>query len=113
MTATSSDCLVMPLSYTGDMLNGMTTTRTIKRLVRQVMELTPAEQNLVIRELLDATGGIDGAFEAADRLGVVQTNLRPIPGLPEPIDKLRCGSVWLAGEVGEFAKQRASKQKAA
>ena len=47
-----------------------------------------------------------GATEVAEALGVGQTNLRRIPGLPAPVQKIKAGSLWRADEIREFARQR-------
>jgi len=49
-----------------------------------------------------------GAAEAAEALGVLQQNLRPIPGLPEPVALLKCGMIWLADDIEEFARARST-----
>jgi hypothetical protein len=53
-----------------------------------------------------------GAIEAAEFLGVKQPNLRTMAGLPEPIAQLRCGSIWLADSIRDFAIERAAQQAA-
>jgi hypothetical protein len=47
-----------------------------------------------------------GATEAAEAIGVSQTNLRPLTGLPEPVAVLRCGTIWLADDIEAFAAER-------
>jgi hypothetical protein len=96
--------------HTSGMMNGMTSARTsnVRRLLGRAFALSPAERALLVRELLGPEG-LYGASEAADRLNVLQPNLRPIPGLPTPVGQLRCGSVWLREEVDEFAKQRVKR----
>lgn len=53
-----------------------------------------------------------GASEAAEVLGVEQSNLRRIPTLPAPYQRLRLGTLWRADEVDALAKQR-RKEKGA
>jgi hypothetical protein len=48
-----------------------------------------------------------GAGEAAKTLGVFQSNLRTISGLPEPYDKVAATTLWRAAEIRAFAWQRA------
>jgi hypothetical protein len=52
-----------------------------------------------------------GAKEAAETLGVGQTNLRVLPDLPEPYDKVGATTLWRADEVRDLAAKRASKRK--
>jgi hypothetical protein len=49
-----------------------------------------------------------GAAEASEILGVKQTNLRKLVGLPEPLQVLAMGSVWLREDIEEFADRRAA-----
>ena len=58
------------------------------------MRRTPGEPELV------------GAYEAAQLLGVRQTNLRVIRGLPEPYCKLKSGTLYRADEIRALAWQR-------
>jgi hypothetical protein len=55
---------------------------------------------------------IIGASTAASILGVNQTNLRPIPGLPEPYDKDRATTMWREDEIRAFARKRARARAA-
>ena len=48
-----------------------------------------------------------GAAEAAAALGVGQTNLRTVAGLPEPVAVLKCGSIWRAADIHDLAAKRA------
>jgi len=52
-----------------------------------------------------------GATEAAETLGVRQTNLRVLRGLPEPYQILAGGSFWRASEIRELAYQRSQRKK--
>jgi hypothetical protein len=52
-----------------------------------------------------------GAKEAAQALGVGQTNLRVLPGLPEPYDKVGATTWWRADEITELAQKRGAKRK--
>ena len=54
-----------------------------------------------------------GAMEAAQTLGVEQTNLRTLSGLPEPYQVLRMGSVWLADDIIKFRDKRKLRIKRA
>jgi len=49
-----------------------------------------------------------GAREASDCLGVAQSNLRELVGLPEPFQILAMGSVWLRQDIEQFAAYRAA-----
>lgn len=52
-----------------------------------------------------------GAVEAAETLGVDQTNLRKLAGLPAPYDKVRATTLWRAEEVRKLAELRTSGRK--
>lgn len=60
------------------------------------MKRTPDEPELV------------GAFEAAELLGVRQTNLRVVRGLPEPYDRIRATTLYRADEIRALAWKRLS-----
>ena len=47
-----------------------------------------------------------GAVEVAECLGVSHTTMYKIVGLPEPVMKLRRGSLWSSYEVKDFARKR-------
>ena len=47
-----------------------------------------------------------GATEAAQTLGVRQTNLRIVKGLPEPYQVIAGGTLYRASEIRELAYQR-------
>lgn len=47
-----------------------------------------------------------GATEAARTLGVQQTNLRKVSGLPTPYAKLLAGTLWRADEIRALALKR-------
>jgi hypothetical protein len=47
-----------------------------------------------------------GASEAARALGVMQSNLRELSGLPKPFQVLAMGSVWLTQDILEFREWR-------
>lgn len=47
-----------------------------------------------------------GAREAAEVLGVSQTNLRVVRGLPEPYDKIRATTLWRADDIEALARKR-------
>jgi hypothetical protein len=47
-----------------------------------------------------------GATEAALALGVKQSNLRELSGLPKPFQVLAMGSVWLADDIIRFRDHR-------
>jgi hypothetical protein len=51
-----------------------------------------------------------GAKEAAETLGVQQSNLRIVRGLPEPYDTLRATTLWRAEEIRELARRRAGRE---
>ena len=50
--------------------------------------------------------GLMGATEAARELGVKQSNLRELVGLPPTYTVLAMGSVWLAQDIHEFKAWR-------
>jgi hypothetical protein len=52
-----------------------------------------------------------GAAEAAQVLGVSQTNLRVVSGLPEPIAKLRATSLWDGAAIRRLAAERAVQRR--
>jgi len=62
------------------------------------MRRTPDEPKLV------------GAIEAAELLGVRQTNLRVVRGLPEPYQKLRSGTLYREDEIRALAWKRLSRK---
>lgn len=47
-----------------------------------------------------------GAQEASLTLGVQQTNLRTVSGLPTPYDKVAATSLWRADEIRALAWKR-------
>ena len=51
-----------------------------------------------------------GAKEAAAALGVRQTNLRAVVGLPEPYQKLRASTLWRADVIDGFAAERRERR---
>jgi hypothetical protein len=110
----SIDWLSVPAGAYALYDGGMTTTRTpnVKRMLAQAAQLEPKERAYLIRELIGYEG-LYGASEAAERLNVKQPNLRPIPGLPDAVAQLRCGSVWLREEVDELARTRKARAPAA
>jgi hypothetical protein len=71
------------------------TTRPVRRTVRIERPEDP-----------EGSGPIMGASEAAEALGVKQSNLRDLAGLPDPFQVLRMGSVWLRDDVLEFKADR-------
>ena len=89
-----------------------TSNRTLRRLIATASALDPEDRALVIRALL-GEDGLMGAIEASEALGVLQPNLRPIPQLPDAVQKLRSGSVWLSDEIRPLAERRRSKSAAA
>jgi hypothetical protein len=52
-----------------------------------------------------------GAKEAAEALGVGQTNLRVTSGLPEPYDVVAATTLWRADEINELATRKGAKRK--
>jgi hypothetical protein len=62
------------------------------------MKRTPDEPKLV------------GAIEAAELLGVRQTNLRVVRGLPEPYQKLRSGTLYREDEIRALAWSRLNRK---
>lgn len=47
-----------------------------------------------------------GVKEAAAELGVAPSNLATVSGLPEPKQRLACGSLWKASDIRELAERR-------
>jgi len=47
-----------------------------------------------------------GAAEAAMALGVKQSNLRELSGLPKAFQTLACGSIWLTKDIVAFREWR-------
>jgi hypothetical protein len=47
-----------------------------------------------------------GALEAAQALGVKQSNLREVSNLPRPYQVLAMGSVWMASDILALAAHR-------
>jgi len=47
-----------------------------------------------------------GAREVADALGVDRRNLWVVAGLPEPVQRLKSGPVWIKSEVDKLVKER-------
>jgi hypothetical protein len=47
-----------------------------------------------------------GASEAAEILGVHQTNLRVVAGLPAPYDRIKATTLWRTKEVRALALER-------
>jgi hypothetical protein len=54
-----------------------------------------------------------GAAEAARTLGVKQSNLRVVTGLPEPYQKIRSGTLWRATEIRALAWSRLNQKTTA
>ena len=54
-----------------------------------------------------------GAAEAAGVLGVDQTNVRRLQGIPKPHAVLKSGTVWLADDIDAFAAERRARVAAA
>jgi hypothetical protein len=50
-----------------------------------------------------------GAAEAARTLGVAQSNLRKVVGLPDPYQRLRSGTLWRADEIRALAWRRLAR----
>jgi hypothetical protein len=50
-----------------------------------------------------------GALEAATIVGVSQTNLRVLVGLPEPYQVLRSTTLWRKDDIEELAVRRAER----
>jgi hypothetical protein len=47
-----------------------------------------------------------GAAEAASHLGVRQSNLRTLVGLPEPAQRVRATSLWFADDIRRLKRER-------
>jgi len=47
-----------------------------------------------------------GAQEAALALGVRQSNLRDMAGLPKPFQTIACGSIWLTQDILKYREHR-------
>jgi hypothetical protein len=72
----------------------------IERLVSEV------ERRMALGRVRQLAPDVMGAFEAAEALGVAQTNLRTVKGLPEPIGKLKATSLWDGAAIRELASER-------
>lgn len=65
----------------------------------------PAERRSIIPGM--ASGKVVGRKEAAEILGVLQNNLpRDVPEMPEPLQRLSTGPIWLQKDVEELARAR-------
>ena len=53
-----------------------------------------------------------GAHEAAETLGIWQTNLRKVSGLPKPYQKIRATTLWRAQEIRAFAWEKHQRSQA-
>jgi hypothetical protein len=54
-----------------------------------------------------------GVTEAAEALGRRPTNMygkNTPPGMPEPYQKLKCGSLWRAADIYALAEERTTKE---
>lgn len=86
----------------------------IKRVARALFPLAylhgldASTTRQVAKTAIDAAGPPDlvGAAEFADLLGVLNSNLRRVSGLPKPIAMLKVGPVWDAEEAKAFARER-------
>lgn len=83
--------------------------------VRTGLDLHPQEARLVLAEIgarmglagtRDGVIDVMGAVEAAAALGVKQSNLRTVAGLPAPIAKLSATPLWGGAAVRELAARR-------
>ena len=54
---------------------------------------------------------IMGAYEVSKELDVPRSNLQYIRDLPEPFMVLKCGSIYLADEIREFAPLYAARRR--
>lgn len=69
---------------------------------------------VIVGALPDPEGGFDeprvpplaGFAEAAEILGVSTSNLQKVAGLPEPVARLKSGSVWLVSDLRALARKR-------
>jgi predicted DNA-binding transcriptional regulator AlpA len=61
-----------------------------------------------VRRALAGDEPILGAREAAAVLGVSQSNLRELVGLPEPFQTLAMGNIWLRSDIEAFRDRRAA-----
>jgi hypothetical protein len=68
---------------------------------RKVTTLVPVAQ-----EATRPVADVMGAAEAAAVLGVKQSNLRMLKGLPQPIGKIRASTLWDPNEIRAFAARR-------
>ncbi len=57
----------------------------------------------------DAVPELMGAKEAAAALGVKVPNLRRTSGVPEPVQELASGPLWVAAQIRALARERASQ----
>jgi len=52
-----------------------------------------------------------GRAEVAEALGCHPKNLGAQSGLPRPHAKLKCGEIWLADTVRQFARERRNRSR--
>lgn len=85
-----------------------------------VAEPSPDELAVLMAELGRRTvmgplppHGLDvmGAAEAAEMLGVGQTNVRTVKGLPEPISKVRATTLWSGAAIRRLTAERNARRR--
>jgi hypothetical protein len=52
-----------------------------------------------------------GVTEVCEELGTKSSNLDKIAGLPEPLQRLAGGRVWVADEIRQFARERRERRR--
>jgi hypothetical protein len=64
------------------------------------------------RELLIDGRPLMGLAEVADALDVRVQNVDHVPGVPEPVSKIRATRLWLGSEIEVFAAWRQARKAA-
>jgi hypothetical protein len=59
-----------------------------------------------LKWLIGRHGGLMGNAEAAETIGTLPPNLVKLSGLPEPVDRIRAGRIWIGCEITDFAARR-------
>jgi hypothetical protein len=73
----------------------------------KIAKASPGKVAELLREAVDnPVPPLMGAAEAAAALGVNQTNLRALSGLPKPVQVLAMGSVWRAQDIIDYKAWR-------
>lgn len=81
----------------------MTETPTITAIAPKERQIVRARRRVMIQQ---DQNPLMGAQEAALALGVKQSNLREMAGLPKPFQTLACGSIWLSRDILQYREWR-------